>query len=262
MDLWDTLVEAFNEALGDLVNALPTVIGALLILLIGWIVGRIVGGLVTRLLATANADHLFARYAGSIYGEEPGKTKPSQYIGILARWLIYLVFFLAAANFLGWSQVSILINDFLAWLPNLIVAIIIVLAAPVLGRLLRTAIEASGGGLGLSNTTFLGRLAEFAVVAFGVIVALYQVGIASDLVNILFIGVVGAMALAIGLAFGLGGREVAAEIARNWYSRTGDMAARIGEASDAPAAPTAAPSGGAQGGAASGGGPPQGSPGA
>lgn len=242
MDLWDTLVESFNEALADLVNALPTIIGALVILLIGWIVGRLAGGIITRLLATANADHLFARYAGSIYGEQPGATKPSQYIGLLARWLIYLVFFLVAANFLGWSQVSILINDFLAWLPNLIVAVIIVLAAPVLGRLLRTAIEASGEGMGLSNTVLLGRLAEFAVVAFGVVVALYQVGIASDLVNILFIGVVGAMALAIGLAFGLGARDVAADISRNWYQRTGEMATRIQESSDV--SPSPAPSGG------------------
>jgi len=183
------------------------------------------------LLARANADRLFTRYAGSIYGPQPGSKTPSQYIGLLARWLIYLVFFLAAANFLGWSQVSLLLNDFLAWLPNLIVAVIIVLAAPVLGRLLRTAIEAGGAGMGLSNTALLGRLAEFAVVAFGVIVALYQVGIASDLVNILFIGVVGAMALALGLAFGLGGRDVAAEISRNWYQRSGTMAARIQETS-------------------------------
>ena len=102
---------------------------------------------------------------------------------------------------------SLLINDFLAWLPNLIVAVIIVLAAPVLGRIVRRAIEASGGGIGLSNTGLLGRVAEFTVIAFGVILALYQVGIASELVNILFIGVVLAMALAFGLAFGLGGRS-------------------------------------------------------
>lgn len=248
MDLWDTLVESFNEALADLVNALPTIIGALIILLIGWIIGRLVGGIVTRLLVGANADRLFTRYAGSIYGPEPGAKTPSQYIGLLARWLIYLVFFLAAANFLGWSQVSILLNDFLAWLPNLIVAVIIVLAAPVLGRLLRTAIEASGEGMGLSNTALLGRVAEFAVVAFGVIVALYQVGIASDLVNILFIGVVGAMALALGLAFGLGARDVAAEISRNWYERSGAMAARIQDTGQA------APGGGASGSGSAGGG--------
>jgi hypothetical protein len=250
MDLWDTLVQSFNDALSDLVAAVPTILGALIILLIGWIVGRLVGGVVTRLLATANADHLFARYAGSIYGEEPGATKPSQYLGILARWLIYLVFFLAAANFLGWSQVSILLNEFLAWLPNLIVAVIIVLAAPVLGRILRTAIEASGEGMGLSNTALLGRVAEFAVVAFGVIVALYQVGIASDLVNILFIGVVGAMALAFGLAFGFGARDVAAEMSRSWYARSAEVATKIQEATaeDSSSAPTTSappPSGGA-----------------
>jgi len=232
MNLIDTLTEAFNKAVADLVNALPVIIGALLILLVGWIVGRIIGGVVTGLLTRAKADHYFARFAGDIYGEQPGSTRPSEYIGILAKWLIYLVFFLSAANFLGWTQVSVLINQFLAWLPNLIVAIIIVIVAPVLGRILRGTIEASGEGFGLTNTELLGRVAEFAVIAFGVIVALYQVGIASDLVNILFIGLVGAMSLAFGLAFGLGGRSVAEDVSRDWYNRSKTVAARIVEANE------------------------------
>jgi hypothetical protein len=240
MNLVDTLAQAFNEAMADVVNAIPTVIGALFILLIGWIVGRIVGGIVTGILDRAKADAAFARYAGPIYGDTPGATRPSAYIGILAKWLIYLVFFLSAANFLGWSQVSLLINDFLAWLPNLIVAVIIVLAAPVLGRILRRAIEASGGGIGLSNTGLLGRIAEFTVIAFGVILALYQVGIASELVNILFIGMVLSMALAFGLAFGLGGRSVAEEMSRAWYESSKQVATKIVEASeDTPSAATA-----------------------
>jgi hypothetical protein len=73
MNLVDTLSDAFNEAVADLVNALPTVIGALLILLIGWIVGRIIGGIVTSLLSRANADAMFSRYAGTIYGDARGR---------------------------------------------------------------------------------------------------------------------------------------------------------------------------------------------
>jgi hypothetical protein len=247
MNIVDTLVESFNRAVADLVNALPVIIGALLILLVGMIIGRIVGGVVTRLASRAKADSMFAQYAGTIYGEAPGSSRPSEYVGMLAKWLIYVIFFLAAANFLGWTQVSALLNQFLAWLPNLIVAVIIIIAAPVIGRLLRTAIDASGGSLGLSNTALLGRLAEVAVIAFGIVLALYQVGIASDLVNILFIGVVFGFALAFGLAFGLGGRSVAEEVSRNWYARSMEMASKIVDASadspgmTAPAAPAARP---------------------
>lgn len=242
MNLVDTLSESFNKAVADIVNAIPTIVGALLILLVGLIVGRIVGGIVTGILVRAKADSLFSRYAGTIYGDAPGASKPSAYIGSLAKWLVYLVFFLSAANFLGWTQVSILINQFLAWLPNLIVAVIIVLAAPVIGRIIRTAIEASGGGLGLSNTMLLGRIAEAAVIAFGVIIALYQVGIASDLVNILFIGVVFGLSLAFGLAFGLGGRSVAEDMSKAWYKRSIEMANKIAESQDdTPARPASAP---------------------
>ena len=206
MNLVDTLTQAFNDALADVVNAIPTVIGALLILLIGLIVGRI-----DRRHRDRHPDpgqggcRVRAIHQPPLPGETPGAARPSEYIGTLAKWLIYLVFFLSAANFLGWSQVSLLYQR----LPG-------VAAEPDRGGhhrarrarpradYVRRAIEASGGGIGLSNTGLLGRVAEFTVIAFGVILALYQVGIASELVNILFIGVVLAMALAFGLAFGLG----------------------------------------------------------
>jgi len=138
-----------------------------------------------------------------------------------------LVFLVAAANFLGWPQVSTLLNDFIGWLPNLIVAVIILIAAPVVGRLVRGAVETGSQQMGMTSGRTLGRIAEIAVIAFAVVVAVNQVGIASDLVNILFIGVVAALAIGFGLAFGLGGREVAAQVTQDWYRKSQEAAARV-----------------------------------
>ena len=188
MNLVDTLVASFNEVVNDLVTALPALIGALIILLVGYIVAKIVSGVVRRLLVRVGADRRFAEHGADVYGQNANTMKPSTIGASVTFWVLILVFVVAAANFLGWPQVSQLINDFLAWLPNLIVAIIILVAAPIVGRLVRRAVEGGSDQLGMTSGRMLGRIAEIAVIAFAVLIAINQVGIATDLVNILFIG--------------------------------------------------------------------------
>jgi hypothetical protein len=242
MNLVDTLTQSFNDAMGSLVAAIPTLIGALVILLIGWAIGRFVGGIVTALLTRANADQWFGKYAGEVYGENTNALSPTRLLGALARWFIYLVFFIAAANYLGWPQVSLLLNDFIAWLPNLVAAIVIIIAAPVVGHVLRLAVEGASQGLGTGSARLLGQLVQVGVIVFGVMAALYQVGIASDLINTLFLGIVAATALALGLSFGLGGRDVAADITRAAYNAT-QAAGTPSPASRPASTPSARPEG-------------------
>jgi len=238
MNLGDTLAASFNEVINDLVTALPAVIGALLILLVGWIIARVVSGIVRALLQRANVDRTFTERGSEVYGNRASSFTPSRIAGTIAFWVIMLIFLIAAANFLGWPQVSDLLNDFIGWLPNLIVAVIILIAAPVVGRLVRGAVETGSTQMGVTNGATLGRIAEIAVIAFAVVVAINQVGIASDLVNILFIGVVAALALGFGLAFGLGGREVAAQVTQDWYDRSKEVAGRAQRATPRTASTT------------------------
>lgn len=219
-DLGDTLAVSFNEVVNDLVNALPAIIGALVILLVGYVIAKVASGIVKRLLDRAGADRAMAARGAEVYGTRANRFQPSAIAAMITFWVIMLVFLIAAANFLGWPQVSQLLNDFIGWVPNLIVAVIILIAAPVVGRLVRGAVESGSAQLGMTSGSTLGRVAEIAVIAFAVLIAINQVGIASDLVNILFIGVVAALALAFGLAFGLGGREVAGQVAQDWYDRS------------------------------------------
>jgi small-conductance mechanosensitive channel len=242
MNLVDTLTQSFNDAMGSLVAAIPTLVGALIILLVGWAIGRIVGGIVTSLLTRANADQWFGKYAGEVYGTSTEAMAPTRLLGGLARWFIYLVFFIAAANYLGWPQVSSLLNDFIAWLPNLVAAIVIIIAAPVVGHVLRLTVEGASQGLGTGSARLLGQLVQIGVIVFGVMAALYQVGIASDLINTLFVGIVAATALALGLAFGLGGRDVAADITRAAYNATQSSSAPGG--APRPASTPPPPAGG------------------
>jgi hypothetical protein len=123
----------------------------------------------------------------------------------------------------------------------LIVAAIVLLVAPLLGRFVRGLIEVGAGQMGFTNAGILGQIAEIAIIAFAVIIAIDQIGIAATLVNTLFIGLVGALALAFGLAFGLGGREVAAELTRSWYEASQGAAAQAARAQDKEASPPRRP---------------------
>jgi len=223
----DAIFLAISNALNTFLAAIPQVIGALLIILIGWIIAGFVARIVTGLLRRAGADRLFAKHGAAVYGDRTTEYRPSDVVGELAKWVIRIVFLVAAANVLGMPEVSNLLNQVLLWIPNLVVAAVILLVAPIIGRFVRGAIEVGAGEMGFSNAPLLGRLAEIAIIAFAVVIAVNQIGIAATLVNTLFLGLVGAVALAFGLAFGLGGRDVAAEITRDWYTSSQSAAQRI-----------------------------------
>jgi hypothetical protein len=236
--LGDTLAASFNEVVNDLVTALPAIIGALVILLVGYIIAKVVSGIVARLLDRGGADRAFAERGGAVYGDRTSSMKPSSLAGTITFWVIMLVFIVAAANFLGWPQVSTLLNNFLGWLPNLIVAVIILIAAPVVGRIVRGVVERGSSQMGMTSGGTLGRVAEIGIIAFAVLIAINQVGIATDLVNILFIGLVAALAIAFGLAFGLGGRDVAGQVTQDWYDRSKQLASQASTSQPAPATPS------------------------
>ena len=237
----DAVFLSLSNALNSFLAAIPLVIGALIIIVIGWIIAGVLARLVTEVLARAGADRLFAEHGGQVYGARSREIKPSVVGGELVKWLVRLVFLVAAANVLGLTQVSELLNDVLLWIPNLIVAAIILLVAPLLARFVRGAIEVGAGQMGFTNASLLGRIAEIAIIAFAVIIAINQIGIAANLVNTLFIGVVAALALAFGLAFGLGGRDVAGQLTQSWYEQSQATAARVRAHQSDPDASPAAP---------------------
>jgi mechanosensitive ion channel-like protein len=223
----DAVFLALSNALNTFLAAIPQVIGALLIIVIGWIVAGFLARITTEVLRRAGADRLFAEHGGEVYGAQSKQIKPSLVAGELVKWLVRIIFLVAAANVLGMTQVSELLNQILLWIPNLIVAAVILLLAPLLARFVRGAIEVGAGEMGFTNAPLLGRIAEIAIVAFAVVIAINQIGIAATLVNTLFVGLVGAVALAFGLAFGLGGRDVAAQITQSWYESSQETAARV-----------------------------------
>jgi hypothetical protein len=225
----DAVFASISNSIYTLLGAIPEIIGAILILIIGWIVSNVLAGLTRRGLEAAGADRLLATHGTSVYGDVTRDWPASRIGAEIVRWLVRFIFLNAAANVLGLTQISQLLNQIVLWIPNLFVAAVILLVAPIIARFVGGAISVGAGEMGFTNSRVLGRIAEIAIDAFAVIVAINQIGIAQNLVDILFIGLVAALAIAFGLAFGLGGRDVAAQITQQWYASTQAAARRIGE---------------------------------
>lgn len=114
----DAVFLALSNALNTFLAAIPQVIGALLIILIGWIVAGALARITTEVLKRAGADRLFAEHGGEVYGSQSQRVKPSIVAGELVKWLIRIIFLVAAANVLGMTQVSQLLNEILLWIDR------------------------------------------------------------------------------------------------------------------------------------------------
>lgn len=157
----------------------------------------------------------------------------SQLAAAVGKWLVRLVVLLIAFDALGLPAVSDVLRQFLLWLPNLVIALVILIVAGIAARALGNIVRGATAEAGFSNPDTLANVARTAVWAFAIIIAVNQVGIASTLINTLFMGVVGALALATGLAFGLGGRELAGSVLENWYGQAASSAPKVKRAARA-----------------------------
>lgn len=211
---WGGAVVASLMDLGQrLVDFLPALIGALVVFLAGWIISRAIGKLVSRFLQAARIDQAAEKigWSGKVRGSEMNLSI-SVLLGGLVEWFLILVFLLASADILGLDQVTTFLNSILMYIPNVIVAVIILAAVFLLGNFVHDVVMGSTRAAGVMSATFLAKVSKWSIIIFGIFAALIQLGVASSLVSTIFIGIVAMLALAGGLAFGLGGREEAAAI--------------------------------------------------
>lgn len=216
-DTGTAVITGFAAAIAAFLSALPSLIGALLLLALGWIIAGFVGGVLARFLRTVRFNELAQRSGVTEFLKRANvNADPAGVVGGLVKWYVRLVFVVMAANAVGVTAVSGIANQILGFIPNLLVAILILGVFSWLATAARNLVRGAVETANMPNANALGTLTFVTVLAFGIVAAANQIGIAATLINTLFMGVVGAMALAFGLAFGLGGREQAAQIWADW----------------------------------------------
>jgi hypothetical protein len=214
-----SIADQLNQGLAEIGAFFPRLAAALGILMVGFILAKMVERGTDLILHRIGFDGWMREGGVTEALERAGTTlDPSSVLAKLVFWTVMLLVIILGANALGLSAVSILFSELLAYIPNVIAAVIVLVLGILLGEFVKDLVLASAGGL--SGGPTLARAAKAAVILLAVFMALEQLDIAQDIVLVFFIAVVGAAALAAGIAFGLGGRDIAAQISREWYERT------------------------------------------
>ncbi len=226
----DALLTSLAAALALLFSAIPKIIGFALIILVGWFVASLIEKGIAAILRTIRFNHFAERAGITDFIQRMGmNTDPAGMVGLVVKWFVRLIALVVAFDALGLPAVSEVLRQLLLWLPNVVVALVVLVIGGLAARALSNVVRGAASEAGLSNTNFLAKAASGVVWAFAIVVAVNQLGIATELVNTLFMAVVGAVALGLGLAFGLGGRETAAEITRKWYAKAQENSGKMRE---------------------------------
>ena len=227
------LTTSLGTALGLFLGAIPRIIGFLIILIIGWFISGLLAAGVAALLRAVRFNDLAQSSGLASFVRNMGVRKDAA--GLLAdivKWFVRLIVLVVAFDALGLPAVSAVLQQFLLWIPNLVVAVVVLVIAGLAANALSNLIRGATAQAGFDNPDLLATIARVAVWAFGIVVAVNQIGVAQALVNTLFMGFIGALALAAGLAFGLGGRETAGQIVDNWYRQGRQNAPKIERAAE------------------------------
>ena len=216
----DAMFTSLAAAMALLFSAVPKIIGFALIIIAGWFIASLIERGLASILRSIRFNDLAQRAGLSDFVRKMGmNTDASGMIGLVVKWFVRLIALVVAFDALGLPAVSEVLRQLLLWLPNVVVAMVVLVIGGLAARALGNVVRGAASEAGLSNANFLSKTAAVIVWSFALVVAVNQLGIATELVNTLFMAVVGALALGMGLAFGLGGRETAAEILRKWYAK-------------------------------------------
>lgn len=208
----DVLQQSFQQLTAGVVAFIPNLVFAVVIFVIGWVIGSLVAKLIAQGIKALRVDQaLKSAGVDEVMNRAGWNLNSGAFIGGLVQWFIIVLFLVASLEVLGLTQVTIFLQQVvLLYLPQVIVAALILVVAAVVAETAGRIIQGGAMAAGVSSANLAGTMARYAIWIFAILTALGQLGVASPFVQTLFTGVVVALSLAFGLAFGLGGQEAAA----------------------------------------------------
>ncbi len=192
---------------GKVAGFVPQLVAALVVFLIGWLVAVLLGKLAWHIIRVVKLDSgLEAIGVKKVWERSGYKLNSPFFFYELVKWFFIIVFLMAATDILGLTQVTEFLRTVVFYLPNVIVAALVLLIGVLVARFLEGLVRGSVKAAELASANFLGSLTKWSVLIFSLLVALNQLRVADEIIRIVVIGVVAAGAIALGLSFGLGGK--------------------------------------------------------
>ncbi len=206
----DAIITSLSNALNLVLTFIPKLIGFLIILLIGYIIAKAVSKAVVFLLRKVGFDRMANRIGLSRVSQRSGMNlDPANILGQVVYWFLFLIFLIPAVDSLGLTTVSNILNTIIAYIPNVFVAIIVLFLGTLAASFVADIVRGFTASSKVGNPNIFAGITRFSIIGFAALIALEQLQIAPALLNILFTAIIGAMALAFGLAFGIGGQDAA-----------------------------------------------------
>jgi hypothetical protein len=223
MGYFTTWQEAFIASFQDLwfkfIAFIPQLLGALIILFVGLIIAASLGRITKKLISGLKVDTLIAKIGITKKFKEIGvQLNVSALIGWIVKWFFIIVVLVTVADILNWQQINSFLQDVALYIPNVLVAVAILVIGLIVGQFIHDIVAKSiqASGMFSNKASVLSKIAKWAVIIFALMASLIQLGIAERLIEIFFTGLVAMLALAFGLSFGLGGRDKA----REWLEKS------------------------------------------
>ncbi|PIR04628.1 MAG: hypothetical protein COV57_03550 [Candidatus Liptonbacteria bacterium CG11_big_fil_rev_8_21_14_0_20_35_14] len=214
IEAWSNVVARSLQNLWlDVVSFIPTLLGAIIVFIIGLIVASALGTLVGKIINVLQIDSALKKLGLEKYFDRAGiKLDTGLFFDRVVFWFLVIAFLLAATDILQFFALSAFLRDVLVYIPNIVIAVIIMLAAVVIANFFEKIVKGSVLSAKLRAAKFLGALTWYAIVIFGLLSALSQLNVATTIINTLITGFIAMIALAGGIAFGVGGKDYAAHL--------------------------------------------------
>ncbi|MEK7604453.1 MAG: hypothetical protein AAB442_01500 [Patescibacteria group bacterium] len=220
----DVLSRSFQDLFYGLVTFIPNVVVAVIIFIVGWLVGAGLGRVVKQVVDSLRVDSAL-RSTGieRLLSRAGFQLSSGKFLGTLVEWFFVAVFLVASLDVLGLTMVNYFISEVvLGYLPQVIVAVLILLVAAVIAEVAERVVVGSAKAASLREAGFFGKVARYSIWIFALLAALAQLNVATAFVQTLFTGVVIAVSLAVGLSFGLGGQTAAARYIEHLHAEMKD----------------------------------------
>lgn len=202
---------AFNDLLFGLVRFLPKLVVSILVIIVFWLIGAALSKAINQIIKAIKLDRLLESAGARNLVRKGGfELNSGVFLGELVKWFVIVVSFIAVFDILGLRDVNVFLQGVvLGYIPQVIAAVLILLVAVVVASALQKAVVASAKAAGFASASLLGAVTKWSIWVFAFLAALFQLNIAATFIQTLFTGFVVALSVALGLAFGLGGKEAA-----------------------------------------------------
>ncbi len=211
-----TTYSVFTDLWKGFFAFMPKFFGAFLVFFVGWVFASAVGKLVKQVLKRLKLNQ-FLEKAGweEAFKKADLDVDVSEFLGAIVKWVLVIVVLLASVEILGFLQFAVFLSKILSFVPNVLVAVLMLMVSAVLADIFEKIVVAAIEKASIGSAKAIGLLAKWAIMIFAILAALVQLGIARQMILTLFTGIIALLVISLGLAFGLGGKDIASETLRD-----------------------------------------------